>query len=196
MSRIRAAAPIPSFRRTAPAVGELAQRLAAPAGRRPGGEELGLGLAVTGGAVLASALLSALWSPAPVNPRERRFYERLEKPGFNPPDGAFAIWGPLYAALTLSGLRVWNAPRGPGRSRALAHWLGIQGLNVLWLWLGFGRRQLGAMTAESVATIANAAAYVQAAHRLDPPAAWLAMPYLAWIGFAGLLSEELWRRNR
>ena len=27
-------------------------------------------------------------------------------------------------------------------------------------------------------------------------AALLAVPYAGWIGFAALLSEELWRRNR
>ena len=169
--------------------------LAAPRGRRAAPGELATGLAVVGGSVLASALLSARYSPAPTNPPERRFYKRLDKPGFTPPDSAFAIWGPLYAALVLSGLRVWNAPAGPARQRALGHWFGIQGLNALWLWLGFGQRRLGAMTAESVVTVANAAAYVDAARRVDPPAAWLAVPYLAWIGFAGLLSEELWRRN-
>ena len=42
----------------------------------------------------------------------------------------------------------------------------------------------------------NAAAYVETARKVDRPAAWLAVPYAAWIGFAALLSEELWRRNR
>jgi tryptophan-rich sensory protein len=159
------------------------------------GGDLLLGAAVTGGAVLASALLAARYSPAPVNRPERRFYEALEKPAFTPPDAAFAIWGPLYAALAASGLRVWTAPAGGARDRALLHWFGIQALNAGWIWLGFGQRRLGAMTLESVLTVANAAAYVQAARRVDPPAAWLAVPYLGWIAFAGLLSEELWRRN-
>jgi benzodiazapine receptor len=94
------------------------------------------------------------------------------------------------------GLHIWNAPCSPARDRALAHWFSIHGLNAMWLWLGFGRRQLGAATVEVVVTIANAAAYVEAARRVDPPAAWLAIPYAGWIGFAAVLSEKLWRRNR
>lgn len=179
---------------------EVVRQVAVPETRRrqrpPGGGELALGLAVTGGAVLASALASARYSPAPTHPRVRAYYKRLEKPPFNPPDWIFAIWGPLFTALTISGWRVWNAPRGPARTRALGHWFGIQALNALWLWLGFGRRQRGAMAAEAVVTVLNAAAYADAARKLDRPAAWLAVPYVAWVGFAALLSEELWRRNR
>lgn len=163
-------------------------------GRPPGGS-LGTGLLVLGGSLLASAVVSALNSPAPVDAPVRRFYERLDKPPFTPPDPVFAIWGPLYTALLVSGLRVWNAPAGPDRDRALAHWLGIQGLNAAWLWLGFGQRRLGAMALESGVTVVNAAAYVEAARRVDRPAAWLAVPYVGWIAFAALLSEELWRRN-
>jgi translocator protein len=176
----------------------IVQTVAAPPSRRRrlGPGELALGLLATGGAVLASGLVSARYSPAPTNPRIRWYYRRLDKPGFTPPDWAFAVWGPLYTALTVSGLRVWNAPHGRDRTRALSHWFGIQALNALWLYLGFGRRRRGAMTVEAAVTVLNAAAYVDAARRVDRTASWLAAPYTAWIGFAALLSEELWRRNR
>lgn len=169
-----------------------------PAGRRGdvGTKELAVAVAACGGAVLASGLIARAYAPAPTNPRVRRYWNRLEKPPFQPPDWAFAIWGPLYLMLTVSGVRVWTSPRGPARSRALLHWFGIQALDPLWLYLGFGARRRGAMTAEAAATVANAAAYVEAARRVDRPAAWLGVPHLAWIGFAALLSEELWRRNR
>jgi tryptophan-rich sensory protein len=78
----------------------------------------------------------------------------------------------------------------------VAHWFGIQALDALWLKLGFGDRRLGAMAAESAVTLGNATAYVAAAARVDRGAAWLAVPYLAWISYVALLSEELWRRNR
>jgi tryptophan-rich sensory protein len=178
----------------------LVRRVAVPPARRsrgsPGTGDMLTGLLVTGGAVLVSALVAARYSPSPGNGRIRRDYRRLEKPPFNPPDGAFAIWGPLFAMLTVSGLRVWNAPRGADRTRALAHWFGIQALNAIWMVLGFGWRRRGAMTIEAAATVANAGAYAVVARRVDPAAAALALPYLAWVGFAALLSEELWRRNR
>ncbi len=106
------------------------------------------------------------------------------------------MWPPLYPLATLSGLRVRNAPRGAARTRALAHRFGAQGLNALWLWVGSRRREGAAMTAEAVVTLANAVARVDAARRVDRPAAAMALPHAAWIGFAALLSGELWRRNR
>ena len=177
--------------------GDLIERIAIPeAAPSLSNRELGLGLAVTAGAVLASALIAARYSPSPLHGRIRRYYKRLEKPPFNPPDSAFVVWLPLYGALTLSGWRIWNAPKTPARDRALGHWFGIQVFNALWMWLGFGRRKRGAATAEAVLTTANAAAYIEAARHVDRPAALLAVPYAGWIGFATLLSEELWRRNR
>lgn len=156
---------------------------------------MGTAVAVCGGAVLASALLAARWSPGPGNGRIRRDYQRLEKPPFNPPDKVFAIWGPLYALLTWSGVRIWQQPRSPRRDRALAHWFGIQGLNAAWMWLGFAQRRHGAAAAEAALTVVNAAAYADAARKVDPLAAKLAVPYLGWVSFAALLEEELWRRN-
>ena len=43
---------------------------------------------------------------------------------------------PLFIAMTLSGLRTWNAPSSPARTRALTIWSLVQGFNALWLGLG------------------------------------------------------------
>jgi len=154
------------------------------------------GVLLVGGALALSAALSARHTPAPFHPRTYAYYKRLEKPGFTPPDYAFAVWGPLWALLGISGYRLWRARPGRARTRALGHWFGAQGLNVLWLWLGFTRRDRGAMALEAGLAIANAAELARQADKVDRPAAILSLPYLAWIGFAGLLSEELWRLNR
>jgi tryptophan-rich sensory protein len=148
-----------------------------------------------GGALVASAALSARYAPSPLRPRTYAQYKRLKKPGFTPPDPAFGVWGPVWAGLGYAAWRLWNSEPGPDRDRALAHWFAGRGLDVLWLWLGFRRRARGAMAVESLLTIANAAAGADAARRVDGTAAALCLPYLAWISFAGLLSEELWRLN-
>ena len=38
-------------------------------------------------------------------------------------------------------------------------------------------------------------AYAWRARKVDPPAANLVAPYVGWIGFANVLTEELWRKN-
>jgi len=177
---------------------EQARAVVVPQGRasRVSDGDVATAVAVSAGAVLISALLAARWSPGPGHGAITRQYRRLEKAPFNPPDWAFGVWGPLYLGLTVAGARLWNAPQGPARTRALGHWFGIQGLNALWMWLGFRKGQRGAAAVEAAVTVVNAAAFVDAAREVDRPAAWLGGVYAGWVSFAALLAEELWRRNR
>lgn len=50
--------------------------------------------------------------------------------------------------------------------------------------------------AASGAMIASGAGYVAAAARVDRAAALTGVPYVAWLGFATLLAERIWERNR
>ena len=43
--------------------------------------------------------------------------------------------------------------------------------------------------------IGTSAGYVAAAAREDDVAAAAGVPLVAWVGFATLLAEEIWRRN-
>lgn len=152
------------------------------------------GLAITGGAVLVSALIARRNAPTADNPEIKAAYDALEQPGFKPPRAAFAIvWPPLFLALTLSGLRIWNAPRSPARTQALTLWGAVQALNALWMALG--PKRLGGQLTTAVASLGTSAAYALRARRVDAPAAGMVAPYLGWISFANLLTEELWRRN-
>lgn len=153
-----------------------------------------VGLGLTVGAVLASALIARANSPIPDNPDVEHYYERLKKPGFSPPKAAFAIiWPPLFLALTLSGLRVWNAPSSPERTQALTLWGTVQALNAVWMALG--PRRLGGQLTAAVVSLGTSAAYAWRARRVDAPAAGMVTPYIGWIGFANVLTGELWRRN-
>ena len=97
-------------------------------------------------------------------------------------------------ALTLSGLRIWNAPRSAARTQALTLWGAVQALNAVWMALG--PKRLGGQLATAVASLGTAGAYVWRARQVDPPAASMVAPYVGWIGFANVLTEELWRRTR
>ena len=105
------------------------------------------GVALTGGAVLLSALIAQRNAPTDSHPQIKHDYDRLEQPGFKPPGAAFAvIWPPLFLALTISGLRIWNAPASPARTQALTLWGSVQALNALWM--GLGPRRLGGQLAD------------------------------------------------
>jgi len=153
-----------------------------------------VGAGLTVGAVLASALIARANSPTPDQPDIERQYDRLKQPSFSPPKAAFAvIWPPLFLALTLSGLRVWNAPSSPARTQALTLWGVVQALNAVWMALG--PRRLGGQMTAAVVSLGTSAAYAWRARQVDPPAAGMVAPYVGWIGFANVLTGELWRRN-
>jgi translocator protein len=141
-----------------------------------------LAVAAIGGAVTARAIPT--------------WYRRLDKPGWEPPDAAFApVWTTLYL---LMGVAVVLARRAdPGRSPRTEAIFGLQlALNLGWSVAFFGRRDPAAglvvivpLWAAIVATIAE----FWGTRRL---AAALLVPYLAWVTFATLLNAEIWRRNR
>lgn len=152
-----------------------------------------IGLGLTAGAVMASALIARANSPAPDRPDARRVHDRVEHPGFSPSKAAFGlIWPPLFLALTLSGLRVWNAPSSPERTQALTLWGTVQALNAVWMALG--PRRLGGQLTAVVVSLGTSAAYAWRARRVAPPAAGLVTPYVGWIGLADVLTSEFWRR--
>ena len=172
-------------------IGEAARDFANARGRSA--RQVAIGVAITAGAVLASALIARRSMPGdPELTYDDSDDEALQR--FRPPHAAVSmIWPPLFMALTVSGLRVWNAPRSPARTQALTLWGVAQVLNATWMALG--PRRLGGQLATAVASLGTSAAYAWRARQVDAPPAGMVAPYVGWIGFANVLSEELWRRN-
>jgi benzodiazapine receptor len=154
-------------------------------------QHIAIGIGLTVGAVAISALLAKLSSAEADD--DYVAYSDYDAPDYEqpkPPSKVFAnIWPPLFMALTLSGLRIWNAPRSAARTQALTLWGAVQGLNAVWMTLG--PKRLGGQLAAAVASLGTAAVYVWRARQVDPPAASMVAPYVGWIGFANLVSEGL-----
>lgn len=162
-------------------------------GRGPG--HVALGAALCLGAAAVTALIAWKRSPIHANPEIERQFDRLEKSAMEPPKSAYSVlWPALFSVMTLSALRIWNAPSGPDRTRALSLWGGLQGLNALWMWLSPRQRllQVGA----ALSTVAATMLYARAAEKVDEKSARLVAPYAGWVSFANLLTGQLWVRNR
>ncbi|ATB35474.1 TspO/MBR family protein [Cystobacter fuscus] len=143
--------------------------------------------ALTAGAALLGARSSS---------STQAWYRSLRKPRFQPPAWVFGpAWTTLYGLMSLSAWRVWNRPAGPRRSWALALW-GVQlGFNALWSPLFFAKHRPRTALLDIAALGVSLAAYTGAARQVDRGAAWMMVPYLAWVGFASALNEEIVRLN-
>ncbi len=146
------------------------------------------------GSVLAAAALGA--RNGPQRPRTALWYARLDKPSFTPPGPLIgAAWGVLELLLAGSGYRLLRAPRTEARNAAVGSWaLTLVGL-AGYPWLFFGRKRLGESAVASASMLAAALGTAAAAREVDRPASAMTVPLLLWLGFATVLSEELWRRN-
>jgi benzodiazapine receptor len=149
-----------------------------------------LGILAIGGVTAAAAVLGSVATNRSVHSPWYR------KPSFQPPARAFGpVWTALYVAMAASAYRVWRAPPSPARTRALALWSTQLVLNTAWSWLFFGARKPAAALIDLTGMWATIAAYANEARKVDPIAAWLIAPYLAWTTFAGVLNEEIVRLN-
>jgi benzodiazapine receptor len=154
-----------------------------------------LQLAATTAAVAGTAFAGR--SVMQANGRTERWYRRLRKPGFTPPDYVFpAVWTGLYALIALSGWRVARRSKSRIRSRALRLWSTQLALNGAWSPIFFGARRPKLALADIALMMPAITAYMSTARKVDRPAAWMMAPYLAWVGFASVLNAEIVRRNR
>lgn len=156
----------------------------------------GVAAVLAGGAVVAAQGIGARAHPSPGHPRTAAWYAALRKPSATPPGPVFGVaWTGLDLLLGFAGYRLMRAKSSPTRNIALATWssnlLGIAGFS----WVFFGRKQLGEALGVSSAMVVTAASTVGTAALVDRKAAYASAPLLAWVLFATVLQEEVWRRN-
>lgn len=152
--------------------------------------------AIVLGVLGAAALVGRRNAPDRSHPGIRRWYHKLRKPGFTPPDPVFgAVWPILETIHGYGGYRVLRAPSSPQRNAAAALWLATSGMIGGWTQLFFKEHRLATSFGAASAMFAGSVGYVAAAGSFDRKAALAGAPLTAWLGFATVLSEEVWRKN-
>jgi tryptophan-rich sensory protein len=153
--------------------------------------------AIVAGVLGASAILGRRNAPEPGNPSVERWYHRLRKPPFTPPDPIFgAVWPAFETGMAAGGYRLLRHGATADRNLALGLWLGTSAMIGGWTELFFRRHALAASTAAAGAMTAASAAYVVTSARVDRPAALAGVPLTAWLAFATVLANSVRRRNR
>jgi translocator protein len=124
------------------------------------------------------------------------WYQTIQKPAFTPPAAIFApVWTILYGLMGWAAFLVWREPASRNRTVALVLFALQLALNGLWPWLFFAWNQLALSFYEIVFLDIAVLATIGAAAKVHRKAAWLLIPYLAWVLFATLLGFSIWRLN-
>ena len=126
----------------------------------------------------------------------RQFYETAAQPPLSPPKWVFpTVWAALYALMGIGAARVWQAPESRERSQAL-NWFVIQlALNFFWTLIFFNAKAYGAAAVWLVVLWAAVLVMILKFRKVDSLAAWLQVPYLAWLTFAAYLNFGVWLVN-
>ena len=121
------------------------------------------------------------------------WYAQLAKPAFTPPGWIFGpVWTALYVMIAVAGWRVWRRDRG---GRPVKLWWAQMALNFLWTPVYFGAHQILLALAVILLLLAAILAFIVLSWRQDRAAAWLFVPYAAWVAFASVLNASILALN-
>lgn len=141
------------------------------------------------GLCFAMASLGVIFTPG-------EWYATINKPAWNPPGWVFGpVWSALYTMMGVAAWLVWRQGGWKQQRKALLAFLVQLGLNALWSPLFFGLHWPGVAFAEILLLWVAIAWTITVFVRVHRPAAWLLLPYLAWVSFAAVLNCTLWRLN-
>lgn len=127
---------------------------------------------------------------------ENSWFASLRLPSFMPPSAAFPIaWTLLYICLGLALAMILHARGARRRGLLLGLFLLQLAINYAWSPAFFGARQVELGLALIGAMILLTIILIAMLWHVRRPAAWLLVPYLAWLGFAGALNYQVLALN-
>ncbi len=138
--------------------------------------------------VLLGFMSSRIAEPAGQN----AWFQSLVKPAAQPEGWVFgAAWFILYILIALALAIVLNARNARLRWIGVSLWCAQFLLNLIWSPLFFGAHQIGYAFYLLLMIFLLSFATVLVFGRIRPLAAWLMLPYLAWLCFAAILNKQI-----
>jgi benzodiazapine receptor len=120
-------------------------------------------------------------------------YQNLDQPPWAPPSWLFGpVWTILYAMIAVAGWLVW---RRTGWHRALTVYAVQLVLNAVWTPIFFGFGRYGLALADIAVLWLLIGATIFLFRPISRTAAWLLVPYWAWVTFATALNAAIWHAN-
>jgi len=124
------------------------------------------------------------------------FSQMVAKPPLTPPPLVFPIvWGLLFLLMGFGAARVSLAPASRWRSLGLNLFILQLIVNFFWSPIFFNLQAYGLALFWLLLLILLVVAMILTFYKTDPIAAWLQVPYLAWLVFATYLNAGVWLLN-
>ncbi len=131
------------------------------------------------------AMIGAFTSPG-------AWYAELEKPPLTPPGWVFSVvWPILYLLMAIAAWRVTLRVSPEQRVTVLWPFVAQLAVNGLWSLLFFGMNLMVVALLDLVLLWGLLLLTIRHFARISSLAAWLLVPYLAWVSFAGYLNAGI-----
>jgi tryptophan-rich sensory protein len=128
----------------------------------------------------------------------KTWYPTIEKPIFNPPSWVFApVWTMLYIMMGIAAGMVWNKLESNKElvKKGLLFFTVQLLLNALWSYLFFGLNNILLAFLEIILLWLIIYETYNIFKQIDKKASYLLIPYLAWVGFATILTGTIYFLN-
>jgi tryptophan-rich sensory protein len=130
-------------------------------------------------------------------PAVREWYPALAKPAWTPPSWVFGpVWTLLYILMAVAAWLVWRKAGFAGARLALVLYFVQLALNGAWSGFFFAIRNPAAGLADILLLWGAIGAAMFTFAKISVTAAWLLVPYLAWVSYAAALNFAIWQLNR
>lgn len=127
----------------------------------------------------------------------RIYSQTVIQPTLAPPMWVFpVVWSILFALMGISAAIIWQSPESELRSKGLNLFVAQLTVNFFWSLIFFNLQAFGFAFLWLVLLWALVAWMIWTFYQVEPLAAWLQIPYLLWLTFAGYLSFSVWMLNR
>lgn len=127
------------------------------------------------------------------------WYPLIKKPIFNPPNWVFApVWTMLFIMMGIAAGMVWNKLESNKElvKKGMLFFTIQLLLNALWSYLFFGLNNILLALIEIILLWLVIYETYYIFKQIDKRAGYLLIPYLAWVGFATILTGSIYWLNR
>ena len=124
------------------------------------------------------------------------YAQQIMKPPLSSPGWVFPVaWTILYAFMGISAARIYLALKSKERSRGLNLYAVQLAVNFFWSLFFFNAKAFGFSALWLLLLWVLVLFMILSYSKVDMKAAWLQLPYLAWLTYAAYLNLGVWYLN-